>query len=260
MQTNVRHEDGARVRHITIARESKANALMPADCDAIRALVEDVPAAIEAIAFRGAGARSFSAGMDVGAFLDLDAGTARAFIEPLKDMLNTVRTCPLPTLAVINGACIGAGIELASACDLRIAADHSRYGLPEIKVGIPTALDAALLQQYIGLGRTKQMILTGEFYNAQEMLAWGFLSEVVPLEKLDEAADRMLASLVGNTRTVVTAQKRMFETWQNYGIKTANEVSVDVWAAVFTQPETQKSIARYKAELSSRKKTDGRKG
>lgn len=255
MQTaNVRCEDIEGARWITIARENKANALMPDDCRAIQAMVTGLPKDVEVVVFRGAGNRSFSAGMDVVAFLDLDAGTARGFIEPLKDMLNAVRMLPYPTVAAINGACIGAGIELASACDIRIAADHSRYGLPEIKVGIPTALDAALLQQYIGLGRTKQMILTGEFYTAAQMQAWGFLSEVVPVGELDAAARRMVGQLKGNTRAVVASQKRMFETWQNHGIQTANEVSVDVWAAVFTDPETLASIARYKASHLSKKK------
>ena len=255
MASNIRFEDRDRARFITIAREHKANALTAEDCRAIQDLVEDVPAAVEAIVFRGAGQRSFSAGMDVVAFLDLDAGTARGYIEPLKDMLNAVRTVARPTVAAINGACIGAGIELAAACDIRLAASHARFGLPEIKVGIPTALDAALLQQYIGLGRTKEMILTGDFYGAEEMQRWGLLSEVVPVEQLDAAVQRLVAKLVGNTRAVVAAQKRMFEVWQNYGIKTANDVSVDVWAAVFTDPETLQSIARYKAAHLSRKKT-----
>lgn len=252
--TNVRFEDLDGARWITIAREHKANALMPDDCRAIQAMVTDLPAGVEVVVFRGAGSRSFSAGMDVVAFLDLDAGTARGYIEPLKDMLNAVRMLPYPTVAAINGACIGAGIELASACDIRIGATHARFGLPEIQVGIPTALDAALLQQYIGLGRTKQMILTGEFYDAQQMERWGFLGELVPIEELDAAARRMVGRLKGNTRAVVAAQKRMFETWQNHGIQTANEVSVDVWAAVFTDPETMASIARYKASHLSKKK------
>jgi enoyl-CoA hydratase/carnithine racemase len=255
MESNIRVQDAAGVRRITIARENKANALMPDDCRVVREMVEDLPAGIEAVVFTGAGNRSFSAGMDVVAFLDLDAGTARAFIEPLKDMLNAVRTAPIPTIAAINGACIGAGIELSAACDLRIAASHARFGLPEIKVGIPTALDAALLQQYIGLGRTKEMILTGDFYTAAQFRDWGFLSEVVPEAELEAATRRLLDKVMGNTRTVVAAQKRMFEVWQNYGIKTANDVSVDVWAAVFTQPETMASIAKYKASHLSKKKT-----
>src|SRR5687768_13986078 len=135
MQANVKVVDADRARWITIARANKANALLPDDCRAIQELVESVPPGIEAVVFRGEGERSFCAGMDVVAFLDLDAGTARGYIEPLKDMLNAVRTLPLPTLSVINGACIGAGIELAAACDLRIAASHARFGLPEIKVG-----------------------------------------------------------------------------------------------------------------------------
>ena len=255
MASNVKVDDQDGVRWITIARADKANALMPDDCRAIQELVENIPKPIEAVVFRGAGERSFCAGMDVVAFLDLDAGTARAFVEPLKDMLNAVRTLPLPTLAAINGACIGAGIELAAACDLRIAASHARFGLPEIKVGIPTALDAMLLQQYIGLGRTKQMILTGEFHTAEEMQRWGLLTDVVAGDQLDQAARTLVRKLMGNTRAVVAAQKRMFEVWQNYGIKTSNDVSVDVWAAVFTDPETLASIARYKASHLTRKKT-----
>ena len=255
MASNITVEDLGGARWITISRADKANALMPDDCRAIQDLVQTIPADIEAVVFRGAGNRAFCAGMDVVAFLDLDAGTARGFVEPLKDMLNAVRTLPLPTVASINGACIGAGIELAAACDLRIAASHARFGLPEIKVGIPTALDAMLLQQYIGLGRTKQMILTGEFHTAEEMQRWGLLTDVVAGEQLDQATRALVGKLMGNTRAVVAAQKRMFEVWQNYGIKTANDVSVDVWAAVFTDPETLASIARYKASHLTRKKT-----
>ena len=99
--------------------------------------------------------------MDVSAFLVLNASTARAFIVPLKVMLNTVRMAPLPTIAGINGGCIGAGLELAAACDLRIAVNTAKFGLPEIKVGIPSALDAALLQQYLGLARAKEMMILG---------------------------------------------------------------------------------------------------
>jgi enoyl-CoA hydratase/carnithine racemase len=259
MQTNILSQDINGVRWITISREKKANALMADDCVALQRMVENLPASVQAIVFRGAGSRAFSAGMDVGSFLEIQAGTARDFIEPLKDMLNAVRTVPLPTIAAINGGCIGAGIELACACDLRIAASHARFGLPEIKVGIPTALDAALLQQYIGLSRTKEMILTGDSYGTEEMEKWGLLNRVVPAERLDEAVHEMLQRVLGNTRTVLAAQKRMFEVWQNYGIKTANDVSVDVWAAVFTQPETMLSIRRYKAQLSARKKSSGSK-
>jgi enoyl-CoA hydratase/carnithine racemase len=254
MSSNIAVRDADGARWITIAREHKANALLPADCDAIRRHVEETPPESRAIVFRGAGNRAFCAGMDVAAFLALDAGSARAYIEPLKDMLNAVRTAPLPTIAGINGGCIGAGIELAAACDLRVAVDTATFGLPEIKVGIPSALDAALLQQYVGLAKAKEMIILGELETAQEMHRCGLLNRLVAPGELDAALAELVAKVQPFTRTVVTAQKRMFEVWQNHGIGTANEVSVDVWAAVFTQPETMESIAAYKESKLSRKR------
>jgi len=254
MLSNVsaKYADGA--CWITIAREQKANALMPDDCVAIRRHVEDAVAknSTKAIVFRGAGTRAFSAGMDVGAFLALDASSAFAFIAPLRDMLNTVRRAPLPTIAGINGGCIGAGLELAAACDIRIAVNTAVFGLPEIKVGIPAALDAALLQQYIGLSKAKEMMILGDLYSAEDMDRCGLLNRVVAPGDLDAALAEVVAKVQPFTRTVAAAQKRMFETWQNYGIDTANDVSVDVWAAVFTQPETMTAIAEYKKSKLSK--------
>ena len=249
---SVKYAEGA--CWITISREQKANALLPEDCVAIRRYVEEAiaKAATRAIVFKGAGNRAFSAGMDVSAFLALDASSARGFIAPLKDMLNTVRRAPLPTVAGINGGCIGAGLELAAACDIRIAVDTAVFGLPEIKVGIPAALDAALLQQYIGLSKAKEMMILGDLYSAEEMNRCGLLNRVVAPGALDAALREVVAKVQPFTRTVTAAQKRMFETWQNFGIDTANDVSVDVWAAVFTEPETMTAIAEYKKSKLSR--------
>ncbi|NQU60808.1 MAG: enoyl-CoA hydratase/isomerase family protein [Rhodospirillales bacterium] len=255
MSSNITVKDADGACWITISRENKANALLPDDCDAIRRHVEDAvaKASTKAIVFTGAGHRAFSAGMDVTAFLDLTASTARAYIEPLKDMLNTVRMAPVPTIAGINGGCIGAGIELAAACDIRIAVNTAVFGLPEIKVGIPAALDAALLQQYIGLSKAKEMMILGDLYSAKEMDDCGLLNQVVEPGDLQDALNKVVAKVQPFTRTVTTSQKRMFETWQNFGIKDANETSVDLWAAVFTEDETMETIAEYKKTKLSKK-------
>jgi len=256
MASNIKVKDADGACWITISREKKANALLPSDCDAIRGHVDDAVArdSTKAIVFTGAGTRAFSAGMDVTAFLDLTASTARSYIEPLKDMLNTVRMAPVPTIAGINGGCIGAGIELAAACDIRIAVNTAVFGLPEIKVGIPAALDAALLQQYIGLSKAKEMMILGDLYSAQEMDDCGLLNQVVEPGDLQGALDTVVAKVQPFTRTVTTSQKRMFETWQNFGIKDANETSVDLWAAVFTEDETMETIAEYKKTKLSKSK------
>lgn len=251
----VKYTDGA--CWITISREQKANALLPDDCAAIGRYVEEATNKPEtkAIVFTGAGTRAFSAGMDVGVFLGLNASTARAFIKTLKDMLNTVRTAPLPTIAGINGACIGAGLELAVVCDLRIAVTTAQFGMLEIKVGIPSALDAALLQQYVGLAKSKEMMILGDRYSAQEMYDWGLLNRVVEPGELEAALQEIVDKVRPFSRSVTAAQKRMFEIWQNFGIKDANDLSVDVWADMFTEEETLKTIAEYKNAKLSKKKS-----
>jgi enoyl-CoA hydratase/carnithine racemase len=129
------------------------------------------------------------------------------------------------------------------------------FGLPEIKVGIPSALDAGLLQQYVGLAKAKEMMILGDLHSAEEMQRCGLLNQVVPPDRLDAALHEVVAKVQPFTRTAMAAQKRMFEVWQNYGIKTANEISVDVWAAVFTQDETMACIAEYaKTQLSKKAK------
>ena len=249
---SVTDRDGA--RWVTIRNERKSNALLPEDCRSIESAVATVPATVKAIVFRGGGERAFCAGMDVTGFLALDASSARSFVEPLKDMLNQVRLAPLATIAAINGGCIGGGVELAAACDLRVASSHAVFGMPEIKVGIPSALDAALLQQYVGLSFAKEMMLLGDLHNAERMHHEGFLNRVVPLAELDSTVQELVRKVQPFTRTVMAAQKRMFEAWQNQGIRDANETSVDVWAAVFTESETMQSIEQYKEQLSKRAK------
>jgi len=255
MSENITVKNSGGACWITISREQKGNALLPDDCAVIAQYVEDAVNKPEtrAIVFTGAGDRAFCAGMDVSAFLDLNASTARAFIEPLKVMLNTVRMAPLPTIAGINGGCIGAGLELAAACDLRIAVNTAKFGLPEIKVGIPSALDAALLQQYLGLARAKEMMILGDIYSAQKMDDWGLLNRVVEPGELEAALLETVAKVQPFTRSVTAAQKRMFEIWQNFGIKDANDLSVDIWAAMFTEDETLETIAEYKNTTLSKK-------
>lgn len=248
MSSNITTKDVDGACWITISRENKANALLPEDCVNIGRYVEEAVSRPEtkAIIITGSGTRAFSAGMDVGAFLELDASTARAFITQLKDMLNIVRQAPVPTIAGINGGCIGGAFELALSCDLRVSVNTAVFGLPEIKLGMPSILDAALLQQYVGLSKAKEMIILGELYSAQEMDDCGLLNHLVEPGELQAVLDKLVSQVRPFTRTATATQKRMFETWQNFGIRDANEISVDVWSSIFIDDETLDVIAEYK--------------
>ena len=116
--------------------------------------------ALRALVLTGAGEKAFIGGADLNELGGLCADSARLFITRLHEACKTIRDCPVPVIARINGYCLGAGLEIAASCDLRAAADHAHFGMPEVQMGIPSVIEAALLPGLIGWGRTREMLLT----------------------------------------------------------------------------------------------------
>src|SRR5215208_112385 len=251
--SGVRAEDTAGVRWIRFDRPEALNALRRADVVEARALVEEACRSLDAVAFQGAGERSFSAGLHVEEFLDLTPARAGELIGDLKALLEAIRRAPIPTACAINGYCLGGAMELAMVCDVRVASANAMFGMPEIKVGIPSVLDAALLQQHVGLSKAKEMLLTGDLYGTAEMDRHGFLNKVVESHRLDEEAALMLDRLTRHSGTALAAQKRLFETWQNMSLEGAIGASVDEFARAFESEETLTTIAEYATRLREKK-------
>ena len=243
-------EDGP-VRRVTLNRPKTRNALTPDDLRDLREAFT-VGEHVKAVVLDAAGERAFCAGMNVDAFLALDSeAEARTFIDGLRELLRTVRTAPVTTVCAIDGYCLGAAFELVLACDLRVATTRAAFGLPEIKLGIPSVVDAALLQQYVGLALAKEIILTGDPYPAASLA--GICTAVVEPGELGPLVDELLTKVTGHTRTVLAAQKRLFETWQNTGLADGALASVDEFATTFAAPETREQLASYRAALGSRR-------
>lgn len=247
----VRHTDG--VLTVSLDRPDTLNALRRIDIDELTATLSTVSPDVRAIVFRGAGQRAFSAGVDIHEFLAL-SGTegARDFITALRDMLARVRRATVPTICVIDGYCIGGAFELALACDVRIVTQRSSFGLPEIKLGIPSVLDAALLQQYVGLGTAREMVLTGDLYPATAPALSGLTSQLVQPDDLDQAVQDLVAKVAGHTPSVLAAQKRLFQLWQDTGLENAVDLSIGEFAGVFAAADTTDALAKYGAELGLR--------
>ncbi|WP_084216592.1 enoyl-CoA hydratase-related protein [Pseudonocardia spinosispora] len=234
--------------HVTLDRPAKLNTLRPEDIRALGAAMELDPD-VRTVVFRGAGDRAFTAGMHVDSFDGLTTETARAFISGLRDMLQAVRTAPVATICAVDGYCLGVGFELALACDIRVASTRSSFGLPEIKVGIPSVADAALLAQHVGLSFAKEMILTGDLYPLRRFEASGLCNEVVEPDALDGAVSRWVARVGGHTATATASQKRLFEIWQNTTLATGTALSVSEFASVFAAEETHTQLAAYRRNL-----------
>ncbi|MHA6792643.1 enoyl-CoA hydratase/isomerase family protein [Pseudonocardia bannensis] len=233
---------------VTLDRPETLNALTLDDIAALHSAMDLAPD-VRAVVFAGVGERAFSTGMNVDEFLSFDVDGARAFIAQLRDLLRRVRTAPVATICAVDGYCLGAAFELALACDLRVVTTRAVFGLPEIKVGIPSVVDAALLQQYVGLSLAKEMILTGENFPVQRLTESGLCNEIVMPAGLDPAVHTMLDRVTGHTPTVVAAQKRLFEVWQNTTLTDGADRSVEEFARVFAAAETRAHLAHYRAAL-----------
>ena len=159
--------------------------------EAFAKLGED--AALRAVVLTGAGDRAFIGGADLNELGALEPDSARLFITRLHEACRAIRDCPVPVIGRIGGFCLGAGLELAASCDFRAAADAARFGMPEVAMGIPSVIEAALLPGLIGWGRTREMLITGALFSAAEALAMGLVQKVAPSADLDAAVEEWLA-------------------------------------------------------------------
>lgn len=237
--------DDEAVRWITISRPEAANALTLDDLHEVTRAVRGVAETTRAVVFTGSGERVFCGGMHLETFADLTPDTARAVITRVGEFLAAVRHCPAVTVVMLNGACLGVAFELALACDLRIARTGTMVGLPEVKLGIPSVVDAALLPAYVGLARAREMILTGESVPVED-LGSSFANRIVPMSQLRAETEALIAAVVRHTPAVVAAQKSLFETWLNNGISDSVAMSIEVFGDVFADPATADAVESYR--------------
>src|SRR3989442_4553382 len=181
-------------------RPQKVNALDPALPDALAAslaaLAGDDSLRVVVLAGRG---KAFCGGADVNEMAALDAGSARDFITRIHRACDALRRLPVPVVAQLHGAVIGAGLELAASCDLRIAAEGTRFAMPEVRLGIPSVVEAALLPRLIGSGRAAWLVVTGEAIDAERPYDWGPVETLCPADGLDQTGAATVPQLLAGS-------------------------------------------------------------
>jgi len=192
----------------------------------------------------GAG-RAFTAGMDVRVLRDLDVGRARELITTLHDAIAVVHRAPFPVIAAVNGPCLGAGFELALACDLRVAAASASFGLPEVRVGVPSVIQAALLPPMVGPSRAAEMLLTGAPITAATALDWGLVNRVVPDDRLRPAAEELAAAILAAGPEAIRLQKELIVRWRESDLPTAVRHGINAFAAAYATGEPLEGMSAY---------------
>ncbi|RAS04140.1 enoyl-CoA hydratase [Cupriavidus alkaliphilus] len=239
--------DARGIATVTIREAGSLNILSTPVIASLTRAIEALAAqdALRVLVLRGTGDKGFIGGADIKEMAALDRASAEAFISGLRRLCDAVRHLPLPVIARMPGWCLGGGLELALACDLRIAADTAQLGMPEVKVGIPSVIHAALMPRLIGNARTAWMLLTGEISDAAEALQWGLVSRVVPLAELDLEVERVAALLAGFGPVAVRQQKRLLREWEDAPLEVSIGNSVTEFGSAFDTGEPQQHMATF---------------
>lgn len=202
------------VGSIMIDRPERRNALS-------RALLRDFVEAVDdlgrdddvwILTLRGAGRDAFSAGMDLKEMREADVAQTRPRIPMTgveRNFCEVLSECPKPTVAVLNGPAMGGGFELAMACDLRIAADHVRLGLPEPKRGLAANFGSQMLPRLLPSAIAFEVLYLGESLTADEARRWGLVNRVVPVDDLDATVDVLTSGLIANAPLALRRYKQM---------------------------------------------------
>ena len=236
-----KHSSGNNIGTITISNTAKLNIVnrelltqMEAACDTLSS-----DSSLRAVILTGAAAPpkapSFIGGADISEMAALDSpDAARAFIMKIHLACKALRNLSVPVIARVNGYALGAGLEIMAACDLRICSRNSLFGMPEVRIGIPSVVEAALLPSLIGMSRTRKFLYLAENINAGEAEKWGLVDRVVEGETaLDVAVNEWVDQLVAMGPKAIKSQKRLLQKWENCSVEDGVMAGVDAFAEAF---------------------------
>jgi 2-oxoglutaroyl-CoA hydrolase len=241
-----REHDGS-VATLTLSRPGKMNSITWE----MRGRVEEHFAEIDgdddirAVLIRGEG-QAFSPGGDIPGFMEVEP---KDFIDLGRNLTAPARS-PKPVVAAIDGFCLGAGLELAMSCDIRIATRRSELGQPEIRLGmIPGSGGSQRLARFIGLSRAKYYILTGERFSAEQAEAWGLLATVVDDEgALDYEVDRVLATLTAHSPLALRVAKEVLDAGVDGPLATGIELERKAYSLLRASRDFAEGVEAYMAK------------
>jgi enoyl-CoA hydratase len=200
---------------------------------------------IRALILAGESPKSMIGGADIKEMARLDQKSAEKFITGLRDLCEAVRTFPAPVIARLPGWCLGGGLEVAAACDFRIAENGAKFGMPEVRVGIPSVIHAALLPRLIGWGRARWLVMTAETIDAATALAWGLVDVVAPEGGLDAAVEKVVEALLKCGPEALRAQKALLRQWEELPLTESIDLSVGAFGRSFLSDEPKRLMQTF---------------
>jgi enoyl-CoA hydratase len=243
------------VATVSINNAARLNCLGTAQINAFIAAVEALAddAALRVLIITGEGERAFMGGANLLELGALNPPRARDFLILIHRMCKVLRDLPVPVIARVNGYCLGAGLEVMAACDMHVASDNAMFGMPEVKIGLPSVVEAALLPGLIGWGRTKVLLYTGDNIDAGTALEWGLVEKVVPANDLDAAVAEWVGSIVESGPKAIRLQKELIRAWEALPVNDAVEEGIRCIYRAYQSDEPTRMVNEAIQRLKARK-------
>ena len=249
----IEEREAGRVAWVTVNNPEKRNILGIAGKKHIAAAFAKLARdkGLRVAVLTGAGERSFIAGADLAEMKDLTAKGAKEEHTWTHRACASIRVMPVPVVARVNGYCFGAGMELAAACDMRIGVTTAKFGMPEVRFGIPSGMEACLLPQLIGWGKTRELVYTGNHIDAAEAHRCGFLEALVEPAALDAGVEHWVGGIVAAGPRAIRLQKALVHDWERMTIAQAVQAGIRACVRARETDEPQRLMAAF---LAARRK------
>lgn len=233
--------DGRFVATVTVNNPGQRNALGNAGKRELAEAIESVSATVglRVVVLTGAGDKSFIGGANLKEMPGFVRGHASEGPALTHRVCEAIRRAPVPVIARINGWCLGAGLEIAASCDMRAAAETARFGMPEVLFGLPSGMEACLLPQLIGWGKTRELVFTGRHIDCAEAMACHLVERVASSEGLDEAVEDWVVAILRAGPYAIRAQKELVRDWERMSIADAVQQGIRAVAAAHGSDEAR---------------------
>lgn len=241
-------QDLAGVRTITVNRPAQRNALNAAVIVALEDAIDDAANshAVRALVLTGAGEESFVAGADIAEMMDASPEYAERIARAAARVHGRLRGCGKPSIAAVNGYCMGGGLELAIACDIRIAAKSAIFALPEIRLGIiPGAGGATRLARIIGDGPARALCLTGLQIDAARAYALGLVTELAEPAELKGLAQKRAVEIAAFSATALAQLKGILDRSADCDLAAAEALEQKAFALCFASPDQHEGMTAF---------------
>lgn len=231
---------------VELQRIGKLNALSIEFIGQIKQVLQELEEAndVDGIIITGT-ENCFIAGADINVLKTLDSFTGREFLTLLQSLCGAIRHHKKPIIAGVNGHCYGAGLEVAISCDMMIASENATFGMQEVKIGMPSVIEAALFPFIIGLQKTREFLLTGEVIDAQAALEMNMIHYKVSRDELMSKCIETALRITSNPGYAVTLQKQLINRWlENAGLEISIKNGVDFVGIAFGKEESREILGQ----------------